>query len=116
MDWRVKAVHEGQAIVRMKALTDEESDAMEMNSRSTSTACSRPRASPASSGPKGESARRVPRPRRAPAEQTRLEIRCSPTLAGAMVDALPYLADYPYGCTEQTLEPVPAHGHHAEGS
>jgi len=31
------------------------------------------------------------------------EIRYSPTLAGAMVDALPYLADYPYGCTEQTL-------------
>ena len=37
------------------------------------------------------------------AEQTRLEVRYSPTLAGAMVDALPYLVDYPYGCTEQTL-------------
>ena len=36
-------------------------------------------------------------------EQSRLEIRYSPTLAGAMVDALPYLIDYPYGCTEQTL-------------
>ena len=30
-------------------------------------------------------------------------MRYSPTLAGALVDALPYLADYPYGCTEQTL-------------
>ena len=36
-------------------------------------------------------------------EQSRLEVRYSPTLAGAMVDALPYLVDYPYGCTEQTL-------------
>ena len=36
-------------------------------------------------------------------KQSRLEIRYSPTLAGAMVDALPYLVDYPYGCTEQTL-------------
>ena len=36
-------------------------------------------------------------------EQSRLEVRYSPTLAGALVDALPYLADYPYGCTEQTL-------------
>ena len=35
--------------------------------------------------------------------ETRLEVRYSPTLAGAMVDALPYLVDYPYGCTEQTL-------------
>ena len=44
---------------------------------------------------------RVPDERRP--EQTRLEVRYSPTLAGAMVDALPYLVDYPYGCTEQTL-------------
>ncbi len=36
-------------------------------------------------------------------KQSRLEVRYSPTLAGAMVDALPYLVDYPYGCTEQTL-------------
>ncbi|MCP4508739.1 MAG: alpha-2-macroglobulin, partial [Fuerstiella sp.] len=36
-------------------------------------------------------------------EQSRLEVRFSPTLAGAMVDALPYLIEYPYGCTEQTL-------------
>jgi uncharacterized protein YfaS (alpha-2-macroglobulin family) len=34
---------------------------------------------------------------------TLLEVRYSPTLAGAMVDALPYLVEYPYGCTEQTL-------------
>jgi uncharacterized protein YfaS (alpha-2-macroglobulin family) len=44
---------------------------------------------------------KVPAERR-PA-QSRLEVRYSPTLAGAMVDALPYLVDYPYGCTEQTL-------------
>jgi uncharacterized protein YfaS (alpha-2-macroglobulin family) len=43
----------------------------------------------------------VPAERRA--DQTRLEVRYSPTLASAMVDALPYLVDYPYGCTEQTL-------------
>jgi hypothetical protein len=44
---------------------------------------------------------RVPAERRP--DQTRLEVRWSPTLAGALVDALPYLAEYPYGCTEQTL-------------
>ena len=43
----------------------------------------------------------VPSQRRA--EETRLEVRYSPTLAGAMMEALPYLIDYPYGCTEQTL-------------
>ena len=35
--------------------------------------------------------------------ESRLEVRYSPTLAGAMVDALPYMVEYPYGCTEQTL-------------
>src|SRR5262249_5884211 len=43
----------------------------------------------------------VPAERRVDA--THLQVRYSPTLAGAMIDALPYLADYPYGCTEQTL-------------
>src|SRR5205823_10700997 len=43
----------------------------------------------------------VPKERRI--NESRLEVRYSPTLAGAMVDALPYLVDYPYGCTEQTL-------------
>ena len=44
---------------------------------------------------------RVPEAR--DASQTRLEVRFSPSLAAAAVDALPYLAHYPYGCAEQTL-------------
>ena len=44
---------------------------------------------------------KVPKERRP--QQSRIEVRFSPTLAGAMVDALPYMVDYPYGCTEQTL-------------
>jgi uncharacterized protein YfaS (alpha-2-macroglobulin family) len=43
----------------------------------------------------------VPEERRV--DETSFELRYSPTLAGAMVDALPYLVSYPYGCTEQTL-------------
>jgi hypothetical protein len=43
----------------------------------------------------------VPAERRV--NESRFELRFSPTLAGAMVDALPYLTSYPYGCTEQTL-------------
>lgn len=37
------------------------------------------------------------------AETTRLEVQVTPSLAVTMLDALPYLVDYPYGCTEQTL-------------
>ncbi|HEY6140907.1 MAG TPA: MG2 domain-containing protein [Thermoanaerobaculia bacterium] len=41
----------------------------------------------------------LPRERRA----TELTVQIAPTLAAAMIDALPYLLDYPYGCTEQTM-------------
>ncbi len=34
---------------------------------------------------------------------TRFAVRVTPSRAVALLDALPYLADYPYGCTEQTL-------------
>ena len=34
---------------------------------------------------------------------TQLSIQITPSLAVTMLDALPYLIDYPYGCTEQTM-------------
>jgi uncharacterized protein YfaS (alpha-2-macroglobulin family) len=104
VDWRVKVAHEGQAIVRMKALTDEESDAAQMSFPAYVHGMLKMEAFAGAIRPDQDSAQislRVPQERRP--EQSRLEIRYSPTLAGALVDALPYLADYPYGCTEQTL-------------
>ena len=32
-----------------------------------------------------------------------LVVRVSPTIAGVMLESLPYLLEYPYGCTEQTM-------------
>ncbi len=104
VDWRVKVLNEGEAVVRMKALTDEESDAMEqkfpcyvhgMSKMDSFAGVIRP------DDTVGKFTVDVPKDRR-PGE-SRLEVRYSPTLAGAMVDALPYMVDYPYGCTEQTL-------------
>jgi len=37
------------------------------------------------------------------ADSTSLIVQVTPSLAVTMLDALPYLADYPYGCTEQTM-------------
>ena len=104
VDWRVKVVREGEAVLRMAALSDVESDAVEMRfpvivhgmlKTDSYSGMLRPQ------DDRGSFEVEVPSERRA--EQTRLEVRYSPTLAGAMVDALPYLIDYPYGCTEQTL-------------
>ncbi|HUE84081.1 MAG TPA: alpha-2-macroglobulin family protein [Pyrinomonadaceae bacterium] len=36
-------------------------------------------------------------------ESTSLMVQVSPSMAVTMLDALPYLIDYPYGCTEQTM-------------
>jgi uncharacterized protein YfaS (alpha-2-macroglobulin family) len=104
VDWRVKVLKEGEAIVRMKALTDEESDAMQMRfpvyvhgfrKQIPKSGVIRPDQSKAAVSFTVPAARRV--------DESRLELRYSPTLAGAMVEALPYLTSYPYGCTEQTL-------------
>lgn len=35
-------------------------------------------------------------------EQTSLQLTLQPSLAATLLDALPYLAEYPYGCMEQT--------------
>jgi len=104
VDWRVKVIAPGEATIRVKALAQDDSDAMEMKfpvyvhgalkTDSWSLAL-RP------DQPSAQIKMRVPAERRPDA--TRLEVRWSPTLAMSLVDALPYLTDYPYGCTEQTL-------------
>ena len=104
VDWRVKVVKEGQATVRMKALTDEESDAMQMSFPVYVHGMLKMEAWSGALRPADNSGKfviTVPEERRI--SESRLEVRYSPTLAGAMVDVLPYLIDYPYGCTEQTL-------------
>lgn len=104
VDWRVKVVAPGQATVRVKALAQDDSDAMEMKFPVHVHGALKTDSWSLAMRPDQANAQirvRVPAERRP--ESTRLEVRWSPTLAMALVDALPYLADYPYGCTEQTL-------------
>jgi uncharacterized protein YfaS (alpha-2-macroglobulin family) len=104
VDWRVKVTAEGEAVVRMKALSDEESDAMEMRFPCKVHGILKTDSWAGALRPEENAARltfNVPAERRV--ADSRLEVRYSPTLAGALVDALPYLVEYPYGCTEQTL-------------
>jgi uncharacterized protein YfaS (alpha-2-macroglobulin family) len=100
VDWRVQVVKEGEAVIRMKALTDEDSDAVQMHfpvyvhgmaKQVPKSGVIRADKSEASIFFDVPAERRV--------EASHLELRYSPSLAGAMVDALPYLTSYPYGCT-----------------
>jgi len=104
VDWRVKVLREGDARVRMSALGAEESDAMELKVPVHVHGMLKTESFSGAIAPNKERAEltfKVPAERRP--DQSRLEVRYSPSLAAAMVDALPYLASYPYGCTEQTL-------------
>ncbi|MCC6580381.1 MAG: hypothetical protein IT440_08050 [Phycisphaeraceae bacterium] len=106
VEWRVKILREGSAEVTVSALTDEESDAMKLTipavvhgitKQVAVTGMIRPDEPDKSVTVELE----VPEARRP--EMTKLEVQYAPSLVGAMLDALPYCLDYPYGCTEQTM-------------
>jgi uncharacterized protein YfaS (alpha-2-macroglobulin family) len=104
VDWRVKAMHEGEATLRMRADAGDDGDAVERKLPVLVHGMSRQDAWSRVVEPDQNSASiqmEVPENRRP--DQSKLTVRFSPTIAGAVVDAIPYLASYPYGCTEQTL-------------
>lgn len=104
VDFTVRALREGEARVEVGAYSDTAADAMELKfpvlihgAEVTEPFCGviRPEADETSFSFAVPEQRKV--------EGTKLTVQFSPSLAAAMVDALPYLAEYPYGCTEQTL-------------
>ncbi len=104
VDWPVEVIASGEAVVRMKALTDEESDAAQLTVPAQVHGLLKTESFSGVLRQGIESANlTIHVPAERIEEQARLEVGYSPSLAGAMVDALPYLIEYPYGCTEQTL-------------
>lgn len=104
VDWRVAALKAGEALVRMRARADTDSDAVQQRFPVRIHGFAKQVARTGALRPdEREAAIRFTVPAERRVESSRLELRYSPSLAAAMVDALPYLADYPYGCTEQTL-------------
>lgn len=104
VDWRIRIDQPGEIIVRMKALTDVESDAMQQQFPVYVHGMPKVESYAGVIRPDKETGIitiKIPEERRI--NESRIEVRYSPTLAGAMVDALPYLVEFPYGCTEQTL-------------
>ena len=105
VDFSARVKREGTATISVEALTDEESDAYQTDIPVLVHGLPRTESftgALVSGGPDSvEVALAVPAERRP--EDSTLSVRVSPSLALAMIDALPYLVDYPYGCTEQTV-------------
>ena len=104
VDWRVRAVRPGEAVVTMAAVTDMHSDAVEQTFPVQPHGSLRTESYTGTMKPEqGEHTLTFTIPETGSPERTAVEVRFSPSLAAAMVDAMPYLVSYPYGCTEQTL-------------
>jgi uncharacterized protein YfaS (alpha-2-macroglobulin family) len=104
VDWRVKADNVRESSVLAKALTDEESDAMELTLPVIpyGVKMAIPR-SGSISQTNGETTQEIAFPERGEPSGRSLQIDLSPSAAGAIFGALQYLTSYPYGCTEQTM-------------
>jgi uncharacterized protein YfaS (alpha-2-macroglobulin family) len=101
-EWTVDAVVAGEARLRVRARAGELGDAMERRLSVHEHGIERliARSGKLPSGG-GSVEIRLPGERRA--GSTRVSVAVTPSLAVSMLDALPYLVEYPYGCTEQTM-------------
>ncbi len=104
VDWLVKAHATGNVVLTAKALTNEESDALEMTLPVLPFGVKQ-RA--ATSGVLFSGAHDAnwsyTYPASSDAGTRGLTITVAPSVAGTVFDALDYLTGYPWGCTEQTM-------------
>ncbi|MDR3764005.1 MAG: alpha-2-macroglobulin family protein [Acidobacteriota bacterium] len=103
VDWRVRVLDVDKARVLGKALTNKESDAMELTLpvEPFGVKLADSRTGYLDGG--GESRVDLAFPASAQPASRALEIEASSSVAGAIFGALDYLTSYPYGCTEQTM-------------
>ncbi len=105
VDYRVRVLDVDSAKVLGKALTDVESDAMELTLPvvpfGVKLAISKS-GSIAGAGT-SDTSQPVTFPAAAEAGTRKLTISVTPSIAGSVFAALDYLTSYPYGCTEQTM-------------
>ena len=103
VDWRIKAKQVNQAKITGEALTNEESDALEL------TVPIHPPGIPMHDGKSGSIANSGKQsvamtfPSSAVIGSRSLSIKLSPSVAGSIFSALEYLTSFPYGCVEQTM-------------
>lgn len=98
----VRAVRHGQSLIRFTGVSDAGRDAMEwplpvqedgflQRTGVTARAAARPVTVTLN----------LPKP--LDPARTKVELQVSPGIVPALIEALPYLVDYPYGCVEQTM-------------
>ena len=104
VDWRVKPLGIGEAVLTVKALTNEESDAMEVKVPILPHGLRVAEAHVVDIGEyTGTKHASFTIPANANLRTTEIFINYSPSLASSILGALDDLIGYPYGCVEQTM-------------
>ncbi|HLG17863.1 MAG TPA: alpha-2-macroglobulin family protein [Blastocatellia bacterium] len=104
VDWRVSATTVGEVKLLAKALTDQESDAVEIPLEVVPLGIKRTVGGATTlGGDTADTTLTIDVPADAHTEARSLRIEASPSIAGSLFGALDYLTAYPYGCTEQTM-------------
>ncbi len=104
LTWNVRASKISQAKFLAKALTDEESDALELDVPVEPWGLHLNAAqSGAMRNDKEEIKRALVLPQDVNPDASTLRIDLAPSIAGTLMSALDFLASYPYGCVEQTM-------------
>ncbi|HTP87445.1 MAG TPA: MG2 domain-containing protein, partial [Bryobacteraceae bacterium] len=103
VDFRVRVPAGTEAVVTGKALTDEESDAMELTLPIYAQGVKMSDSRAGSLAPGGQTAFALAFPPQTSPGSRKIEVHLAPSIAGAVFGALDYLTGFPYGCTEQTM-------------
>jgi uncharacterized protein YfaS (alpha-2-macroglobulin family) len=104
IDWQITAPNVGEIKLLAKALTDTESDAVELPLIVVPRGLHQVKnESAAFSDENAEKTFALNLPGNADARARSFKIEVAPSVAGTLFGALDYLTTYPYGCTEQTM-------------
>jgi uncharacterized protein YfaS (alpha-2-macroglobulin family) len=104
IDWQISAPEVGEIKLLAKALTDTESDAVELPLTVVPRGLHQVKnESAALADENSDRTFSLNLPANADARARGLRIEVAPSVAGTLFGALDYLTSYPYGCTEQTM-------------
>ncbi|MEP7270272.1 MAG: MG2 domain-containing protein [Acidobacteriota bacterium] len=104
VNWRISTSQVGEVRLLAKALTDAESDAIELPLPVVPVGLHETRGGTSTvANENGEATIALELPANANAQARTLRIEAAPSIAGTLFGALDYLTSFPYGCTEQTM-------------
>ncbi len=104
VDWQVSAPQTGQITLLAKALTNTESDAVQLTLDVVPRGLHETKTEKwLTSEDAAEQQFSLEIPANADLNSRKLRVEVAPSIAGTLFGALDYLTTYPYGCTEQTM-------------